>query len=172
MYCSGTEGKMISLELQGKPEAQPRPGNSRGGGNKRFNPKNKEMQATKVLLKSVVDTVTSNSGDTLFSADAKLIVECTFFLRRPRTDLKNNRDGRFRLGFPIINLSQLFVKKKIDVDNLSKFTLDCMTGVMYHDDKQVHVLKVAKTYDNKGECEGRTKINIREVKKESELLTF
>jgi Holliday junction resolvase RusA-like endonuclease len=135
----------ISLELQGKPEAQPRPGNARGQ-NARFDPKKKEKDATKVLLKSVVDTITA-PGETLFDTNAKLIVTCLFFLRRPRTDLKNNRDGRLRLRFPIINLAQFFVKKKTDVDNLAKFSLDCMTGVVYDDDMQVHVLKVAKCYD-------------------------
>lgn len=172
MYVNGPEGKSISLELKGKPEAQPRPGNSRGAGNKRFNPKKKEQAATKALLRSVVDTVTSKPGDMLFDVDAKLSVECIFYLRRPRTDMKNDREGRCRLRFPILNLAQLFVKKRIDVDNLSKFTLDSMTGVMYSDDMQVHVLKVCKSYDNKDECEGRTIITISEIKKESELLTL
>jgi Holliday junction resolvase RusA-like endonuclease len=66
----------------------------------------------------------------------------------------------------------VFVKKKMDVDNLAKLSLDCMTGVVYNDDIQVHVLKVAKCYDNDNGCEGRTKIMIHEVRNESELLTL
>lgn len=35
-----------------------------------------------------------------------------------------------------------------DVDNFLKAVLDCMTGIVYADDSQIHVLKAEKCYDS------------------------
>ena len=45
-----------------------------------------------------------------------------------------------------------------DVDNLAKFYLDGMTGIVFDDDAQVVELTVVKLRDNLGTCEGRVAI--------------
>ena len=54
-----------------------------------------------------------------------------------------------------------FVKRKIDVDNLSKFIMDAMNGPMYNDDSQVVKLVAMKIYDDNNDCKGRTTVTIK-----------
>lgn len=39
--------------------------------------------------------------------------------------------------------------KKPDIDNLAKFTLDCMNGIVFKDDSQIYDLSVEKMYAEK-----------------------
>lgn len=45
--------------------------------------------------------------------------------------------------------------QKPDGDNIAKFTLDCLSGLAYHDDAQIHTLRVDKlwTTDEQGRVE-------------------
>ena len=53
--------------------------------------------------------------------------------------------------------------KKPDIDNLIKFTLDALTGVLFFDDSHVAQITAKKTYsDNIG-----TRVNIQKVKKKA-----
>ena len=47
-----------------------------------------------------------------------------------------------------------------DIDNLAKFVLDALNGLLYTDDRQVVKLLVYKLLDNQGECEGRTVVEV------------
>ena len=45
-----------------------------------------------------------------------------------------------------------------DVDNLSKFVLDALNGLVYHDDRQVVKLVAIKLQDNNSFCRGGTRV--------------
>ena len=167
MFASGAEGKEISFELQGPPEARPSPAYSPGNG-MRYNSKKKQQKQTKTLIKTVLRALTQVPDALLFPKSERLVVELEFFMPRPRTDVKIRR-GITTLRFPILTVENLFVKKTVDVDNLAKFMLDVMTKLVYWDDAQVHVLKVIKTYDNEKACEGRIVVTVRDIKHESQL---
>jgi len=40
----------------------------------------------------------------------------------------------------------MYPMTKPDLDNLVKFTLDCLNGILFHDDKQVQILHARKVY--------------------------
>lgn len=63
----------------------------------------------------------------------------------------------------------LFVRRRVDVDNLAKFTLDAMNGTVYTDDVQVVRLVVTKVYDNKDDCSGRTEVKVTAIKNTQQL---
>ena len=50
------------------------------------------------------------------------------------------------------------VPVKPDTDNLCKFLLDSLTGVLFEDDAQVVEVHLYKLRDNEGLCEGRMHI--------------
>ena len=57
---------------------------------------------------------------------------------------------------------------RTDVDNLAKFILDSLNGMVYADDKQVASIHATKYYDNEGLCLGSTLVFIKNLK-ESDL---
>ena len=56
-----------------------------------------------------------------------------------------------------------------DVDNLAKFVMDSLNGVVYADDRQVTSLNVVKVLDPDGPCLGATEVEIC-VLREEDLL--
>lgn len=40
-------------------------------------------------------------------------------------------------------------KRRGDVDNFNKLALDALTGIVYHDDRQVAFLRIERSYDKK-----------------------
>ena len=52
-------------------------------------------------------------------------------------------------------------KMKPDIDNLAKFVMDALTGIVYTDDSQVTELVLRKLIDNKDPYEGKTIISIK-----------
>ena len=168
----------LAFVIEGKPVAQPRPAfrQLRSGRGSVYNPKSGALAQTKSAILDVLEATGAISVDStkkkairsLF-LDAPLIVELVFCIPRPRTDGKNS-GGKWHLRPAILDLkTRLFTRKRVDLDNLSKFTLDAMNDVVYDDDKQVHVLVCCKVADNKGECKGRTLVCCRKIQREEEL---
>jgi Holliday junction resolvase RusA-like endonuclease len=56
-----------------------------------------------------------------------------------------------------------------DIDNLAKFVLDALTGVVYKDDKQVAKTLQLKVWDNKAPHNGRTLIMFKQLNEQSDL---
>lgn len=54
---------------------------------------------------------------------------------------------------------KLFPTTKPDLDNLIKFTFDCLNGVVWNDDRQVHELDAHKRFSDRP----RTEITVEEV---------
>jgi Holliday junction resolvase RusA-like endonuclease len=46
----------------------------------------------------------------------------------------------------LVRQGRLFPRKKLDADNIAKAVLDACNAIVYHDDSQVMVLRVAKMY--------------------------
>ena len=57
------------------------------------------------------------------------------------------------------------VPVKPDVDNLSKFLLDALTGVLFEDDAQVVDLHMFKIRDSVGLCNGLVALDVRPFNK-------
>ena len=63
------------------------------------------------------------------------------------------------------SLEETMVPIKPDVDNLSKFLLDALTGVLFDDDAQVVELRMFKIRDSVGLCNGRVALDVRPFNK-------
>jgi len=83
-----------------------------------------------------------------------------FRMRRPRSHFVNRRPGPGRLR---PNVPPLLYDGATDIDNLAKFVMDAMNGVLYDDDKQIVTVSATKVYDNVGDCLGATELYLRPV---------
>lgn len=81
------------------------------------------------------------------------------FLRRPDDDFVNRQRGAGRLKSTAVN-NNTVVPIKPDTDNLAKFILDAIKGVLYEDDAQIVELHIYKLRDNTGTCEGQVAIRV------------
>ena len=50
-----------------------------------------------------------------------------------------------------------------DVDNLTKFVLDSMNGVIYEDDRQITSIHATKILDNEDLCTGSIEVFVRSI---------
>lgn len=92
----------------------------------------------------------------LFQENEHLSVQIIFYMKRPKTHFvaNNPQSGRIR------KLYEGFLphRSKTDVDNLAKFVLDSLNGLLYADDKQVISLHVTKLLHSEGDFKGMTQI--------------
>jgi Holliday junction resolvase RusA-like endonuclease len=102
----------------------------------------------------------------LFDANKYLAITIIFRMKRPKSHFINNKPGLGRIKKKA--LSQL-LPIRTDVDNLAKFVLDSMNGVLYEDDKQIMSLHATKLLDNVGLCEGSTEIYIRTINGDEDM---
>jgi Holliday junction resolvase RusA-like endonuclease len=142
------------IELAGKPAAMPRP---RVHWRRRFfyNPASKKVAAFRAVVKAAIP---ATQNGVLFGAGVPLTVAVTFHMRRPNTDFKSGN----RIGGALKAMAPLVRTVSPDTDNLVKFVLDGLNGVMFADDRQVVKLVALKLMDSQGECEGRTVIEVSE----------
>jgi Holliday junction resolvase RusA-like endonuclease len=80
-----------------------------------------------------------------------------FLSKRKRNDTDESPPVDLSAGSPRL----LTFGGRVDVDNLSKFVLDCYNLSLYEDDRQIVSLQTIKIFDNRGDCEGSTSISIR-----------
>lgn len=79
-----------------------------------------------------------------------------FRMKRPLKHFINKDRGRLRSNAPLqISHSQP------DVDNLAKFALDSLNGLIYNDDQQVVALQAVRLFDDKDLCLGSTEGSVR-----------
>ena len=84
-----------------------------------YNPNNKAKEAFKEKIKTGI------SGP-VFGSDQPLVVKIRFYMRRPNTHFKD----RSRLNALKAMLPFAYVAAP-DIDNLAKFVLDGMNGLVY-----------------------------------------
>ena len=99
----------------------------------------------------------------LFGNDTALFMHVVFRTKRPKKDFIGGRPGAGRLRCGVAP-NQLYPPSRIDVDNLAKFVLDSLNGLLYADDRQVVSLHVTKVRDDDGECKGSTEVFMRVIR--------
>ncbi|KAL7427912.1 hypothetical protein ACHAXH_000885 [Discostella pseudostelligera] len=107
----------------------------------------------------------SPSTTTLFAQDECLQLSITFRMKRPKSHFISNQPGYGRLKSSApssISIRNL----RSDVDNMAKFVMDSLNGLVYVDDRQVVELNVRKVLDSEGLCLGATDVEIRVVTEE------
>jgi Endodeoxyribonuclease RusA len=105
------------------------------------------------------DDLTNTTFLPLFLSEQPLIVSILFRMKRPKSHFIGGKPGWGRLrGNAPLQTSVV----RTDVDNLAKFVLDSMNGILYEDDRQVCSLHITKVLDNEDQCLGSTSIWCRQ----------
>lgn len=126
---------MITFILKGKPIPQHRPRACRRG-------KHIHMYSDQeVIMEQYKNQIRSDFQQKPFSVPVE--VSATFFFPIPK--------GTSKVRTTEMQANILKPMKRPDLDNLLKFILDCMNGIVYEDDSQVVSFgKVQKRYGDEG----------------------
>ena len=111
----------------------------RGYGKKSFNPRYKEREAYQYYIRS------QYKGKPL---QGPILLSYWYHFTIPKSYSKKKRE--------LIDLRDNAHCVKPDLDNLNKFTSDCLKGIVFEDDNQVFALHASKYYAD--EC--KVKIHI------------
>lgn len=114
-------------------------------------------------LPKIVDDGISDDSPITFFPDEFLEMSIVFRLKRPKSHFVNNKPGEGRIK---TNAPGKYHPTRTDIDNLAKFVLDSLNGVLYTDDRQVVSLKATKVLDSEGDCDGATDVSITVVQDE------
>jgi Holliday junction resolvase RusA-like endonuclease len=124
----------VSFCVRGKPMPQQR--DRFGWNGTRYNPSKPSQEA----FAKVVHEFFQRHGEVFHFANATIDVKAFFFFPTP-----NNKAS---------------IKNTADVDNLCKFLLDCLNGVLYNDDGQVIRLVAEKSFGDDRGGNGYTIVSI------------
>lgn len=143
------KGHSVQFTVRGKPCALRRPGPrqcaSKSGGHRPFyNPSKGKQGVFKNIVLALLPPDKANK--VMFPSKTPVSVKLVSFLQRPLSHfVGNQRDGKLRSGAPTYAIG------RTDVDNIAKFVLDCLNGIVYQDDRQVVELYACKRYATPGE---------------------
>lgn len=185
--CREEEMKSISFTVKGNPVPLARHRTYRGFV---FNPSaKKQTQFCNVVLDmlplSQFNTTNTIAGDgaspfvktcdnviPLFPSDEVISIRIISRMKRPKIHFISSKPGPGRLRESAASRLQI---TRQDVDNLAKFVLDSLNGVLYADDRQVASLEITKVYDDDvdGLWRGSTDVMIEKMseKKINEIIS-
>ena len=146
-------GENFWCAINGKPRSQGRPRKYR---NIFVNPNSKQLKEFKEHLMSAMESYTPG---VLFEKGTAVEVDLGFYWPRPKLHFKGGQRSLEAMKSWAFGNTTSAVGP--DVDNLAKFALDAMNGIVYHDDRQVVHLTAHKHYDNNAPFDGCTVINVR-----------
>ena len=167
---SSDSEKQISFTIRGNPRVLIRHRTARGF---MYNPsKAAQLKFRDCVLEllpsryhpTILDDEDDEDGPTpqvLFEENEPLELSITFRTKRPKSHFVNNKPGPGRLK---PQSPGKFHITRSDVDNLAKFVMDSLNGLLYVDDKQVISLKVMKVLDCDDLCLGSTDVRINIMK--------
>ena len=139
----------VRIEVHGKPKPLPRMRHWRNGF---WNPAGEAMSAFRV--QTLMQNPACNYG-VVFGRGVAVVVTIHFYMRRPNSDFRRgDRFGGLR------DMVARFRPIRPDIDNLAKFVLDGLNGLVYTDDSQVVKLVLYKLMDSEGQCNGRTVVEV------------
>ncbi len=95
-----------------------------------------------------------------FDEEKYLAMTIIFRMKRPKNHFVNSRPGPGRLKAK--SPPQLSTIRS-DVDNLTKFVLDSMNGLIYEDDRQIISIHATKVLDNDDLCTGSIEVYVRSI---------
>ncbi len=142
----------ISFTIHGAPVALSRPrirfgyrlfGGRVGFGRPLYNPSQRKLTLFRQVLVSMITSTPSNFLLPLMEPSVPLEAVITFCIRRPNSHFVNSKRNRgLRTNAP-----RTYVVGKLDLDNLVKFTLDVIGGVIYVTDGQICYIPCRKVWD-------------------------
>lgn len=101
--------------------------------------------------------------------DGPVVMELQFYRRLPNTAFTNRQRWRgFAAGRYSLDLNWEDTQRP-DIDNLAKFVLDALNGVVYKDDEQIVKLVTYKLIDNQDPRDGRTVVKFKALQRYVDL---
>eukprot|EP00804_Cyclotella_cryptica_P005663 CCRYP_000034-RA/>CCRYP_000034-RA protein AED:0.36 eAED:0.36 QI:0/-1/0/1/-1/1/1/0/323 len=159
-----TGGKSVKFTIRGKPLPLVRHRSCRGF---MYNPSGAAQEMFRDSLLRVLpqrhhpviidDGTSLDTPVTFFSKSEFLEMSIVFRLKRPKSHFVGNKPGSGRIKS---NAPGKFHVSRTDIDNLAKFVLDSLNGILYDDDRQVVSLRAIKMLDSEGMCDGATDVTI------------
>jgi len=157
--------KRLRFTIRGAPRALARHRTGRGF---TYNPSRPAQDSFRACLLELLPrahrpTILDDVGESerppelLFPRHEYLKMSLVFRLRRPKSHFVGGRPGRGRLR---PSAPGRLHRGRADVDNLAKFVMDALNGLVYEDDRQVVHLDAIKVLDSEGECLGATEVDI------------
>ena len=141
----------------------------RNNGRKRF--WNPNRSAVRGFQKQMIDSIfgaglaemyfkKKEDWKTCFDGKVGLVVDIDFKMKPPNTHFVNRgREGK-RLKPSVENKWP----RKRDIDNMDKFVLDSMQGVVFDNDVQVVKQTIRKMFHHEGDFEGETVVHVTKIK--------
>jgi Holliday junction resolvase RusA-like endonuclease len=155
----------LCFKIRGDPRPLRR---HRSGNGHIYNPSYKYQRSFRKTVQALLFPEESNSNHLddsrqkqdqtpLFGAHEHLAMVILFRMKRPKNHFINSKPGpgRLKQDSPP-QLSTI----RTDVDNLTKFVLDSMNGILYEDDRQITSMQITKLLDNDDQCQGSTEIHL------------
>jgi Holliday junction resolvase RusA-like endonuclease len=152
----------LKFTVHGEPKPQPRPrwsGRSRGMYIPNATHRTEFIKAVKSLLPEVLNPP-------IFGSSCALELKLVFHLKRPLGHFVANKRTR---SLKTEYKSQISSQTVSDIDNLTKFVQDCLSKLVYHDDKQVVSLQAVKIYGNGDASLGKIDVCVRVISEEQLL---
>ena len=152
---SEDEAVRFYMEVNGPPTPMARARFCKFGRKKCLcNPCKHQLENMKIAAKEAKG---GNPG-VLFEKGTPLLVEIESHIRRPNNHFKKGNRW-FGSCFDWAKMESATAAGP-DVDNLAKFVLDALNGIVFHDDRQVAKLVIGKYRDNQHDCGGRTVVKV------------
>jgi Holliday junction resolvase RusA-like endonuclease len=151
--------KSIMFSVDGDPKPQQRPmfiPNRSGDANKRFRVISPSKVKTCDFTKKVREQLTGVPRP-YFGEEEKLAVFVTYRMKRANTHFEKSKraTGKVKTAY------ETKMPGGGDIDNLLKQTLDCLTDIVYHDDRMVSTVVVTKIWCEDHNSEGSTTVAIK-----------
>jgi Holliday junction resolvase RusA-like endonuclease len=156
---SDSSNVLLRFTVRGNPLPLRRHRTSRGFV---YNPSAPAQASFRQIVQSVVfpdhNPDDNNELEPVFSEGYTLAMTIVFRTKRPMHHFIGSKPaaGRLKESAPTQT-----APTRSDVDNLAKFVLDSLNGLLYHDDKQISSLHVTKLLDNEDDCRGSTEVCLR-----------
>jgi len=121
-----------------------------------YNPAARARHLFVEALVQAIEPIDLDQEECVFTPRTPLTADITMHMPRPQNHFQRNRPRVDAFLRPeAVNMDYI---RTPDVDNLAKFVLDGMQGVVYTNDSYITCLRSRKVYDNVGQCNGRTTV--------------
>ena len=118
--------EVVRAEVYGRPKALPRMRHFRNGF---YNPARTHMAAFRMAVRA--QNPATNNG-VVFGKGIAVSLTIKFYMKRPLSDFKGGHRGAGMLCFWVPFVRPI----RPDIDNLAKFVLNGLNGLVYEDDRQ------------------------------------
>ena len=156
--CQRIATEIVRFRIHQNPKAQQR--HRYKMVKKRYATYNPSSQAQALFGSAVKDKLSGAELPIFNNSNALIHLKLIFRLKRPASHFETRKAVRGQLKQ---NAPKGFVHGKPDVDNLAKFCLDAMNGILFKDDSQVVFLETMKIYDTKIENSGSTEVIAKRI---------